>query len=203
MWCALALLPFLLVSTVSQEAPLCNVALVQRGVVGKTVAADVASAAVGDFVLYKQGETCSGPYVGTGTADTDCPSDIAKQTPACDRSGNEKCRALCEANSECKYYTHLRSINYCFFTADCDETENKDDNCNDPLNDQLIWKKVPPSNGGCAVTEVSDDCATEFDNAMVNDDLKKFYERCENEGGANPLRSRCSLCCRDHEGQRP
>merc|ERR1719330_1396221 len=56
---------------------------------------------------------------------------------------------------------------------------------------------------GCALTEVSEDCEKEFENALTNDDLEKFYKRCDNEGGANPLRLRCSLCCRDDDGQRP
>ena len=41
---------------------------------------------------------------------------------------------------------------------------------------------------------ISDDCATEYANAVANDDLTGFYERCRDEGGADPLRDRCSLC---------
>ena len=38
-------------------------------------------------------------------------------------------------------------------------------------------------------------CQTEFKNAKTNKNLKDFYTRCRTEGGANPMRKTCSLCC--------
>ena len=38
-------------------------------------------------------------------------------------------------------------------------------------------------------------CKTEFKNAKTNNNLKNFYKRCRTEGGANPMRKTCSLCC--------
>ena len=39
---------------------------------------------------------------------------------------------------------------------------------------------------------ISDDCQMEWDD---KESEEKFYERCDSEGGSNPLRWRCSLCC--------
>lgn len=41
----------------------------------------------------------------------------------------------------------------------------------------------------------SDDCVSEYQNHKNNGDLNKFCERCLTEGGSQPLRSRCNLCC--------
>merc|ERR1712226_574278 len=41
---------------------------------------------------------------------------------------------------------------------------------------------------------ISDDCQMEWDD---KESEEKFYERCDSEGGSNPLRWRCSLCCPD------
>jgi len=41
----------------------------------------------------------------------------------------------------------------------------------------------------------STDCVSEYNNAVNNHDLDAFYHRCATEGGANPLRKRCSKCC--------
>merc|ERR1719322_1958805 len=43
--------------------------------------------------------------------------------------------------------------------------------------------------------EISDDCESEYNNAINNGDLDSFYSRCETEGGSSPLRARCALCC--------
>ena len=45
---------------------------------------------------------------------------------------------------------------------------------------------------------ISDDCISEYDNAVANGSLDPFYKRCVGEGGAEPLRTRCSLCCFEH-----
>ena len=37
--------------------------------------------------------------------------------------------------------------------------------------------------------------AKEYENANNNDNLQSFYDRCAIEGGSEPLRLRCSLCC--------
>ena len=44
-------------------------------------------------------------------------------------------------------------------------------------------------------TDISDDCQSEFNNHQNNGDLENFYYRCSAEGGHDPLRLRCSLCC--------
>ena len=38
-------------------------------------------------------------------------------------------------------------------------------------------------------------CTNEFENAERNNNLANFYKRCRTEGGANPMRKTCSLCC--------
>ena len=45
----------------------------------------------------------------------------------------------------------------------------------------------------------SDDCKAEYGNAINNGNLEYFYHRCATEGGSQPLRKRCSLCCSDDE----
>eukprot|EP00931_Biecheleriopsis_adriatica_P036896 TRINITY_DN21197_c0_g3_i4.p2 TRINITY_DN21197_c0_g3~~TRINITY_DN21197_c0_g3_i4.p2 ORF type:complete len:101 (+),score=26.37 TRINITY_DN21197_c0_g3_i4:94-396(+) len=42
---------------------------------------------------------------------------------------------------------------------------------------------------------ISDDCKSEYNNAMANKDVAAFCRRCFNEGGANPLSTRCRTCC--------
>jgi hypothetical protein len=42
---------------------------------------------------------------------------------------------------------------------------------------------------------ISTDCQSEFDTAVLNSALPSFYDRCQTEPGANPLRDRCKLCC--------
>merc|ERR1719186_850123 len=42
---------------------------------------------------------------------------------------------------------------------------------------------------------ISSDCQAEYNNSKNNNNLAAFYERCKTEGGATPLRDRCSLCC--------
>ena len=52
--------------------------------------------------------------------------------------------------------------------------------------------------------DISDDCQSEFNNHRNNNDMDKFYYRCGNEGGINPLRLRCRLCCEndgEHDGK--
>merc|ERR1711972_378088 len=41
----------------------------------------------------------------------------------------------------------------------------------------------------------SGDCQSEYTNALNNGRLNSFCDRCGNEGGASPLRSRCQVCC--------
>merc|ERR1712232_61710 len=41
---------------------------------------------------------------------------------------------------------------------------------------------------------VSVDCQSEYDNAVANSNLPVFCNRCVMEGGADPLRKRCSMC---------
>ena len=41
----------------------------------------------------------------------------------------------------------------------------------------------------------SSDCTSEYNNAVNNGNLEGFFDRCANEGGSQPLRARCSLCC--------
>jgi len=40
----------------------------------------------------------------------------------------------------------------------------------------------------------SQDCKSENTNADNNNDMASFYRRCDTEGAANPLRSRCKYC---------
>jgi uncharacterized protein YegL len=41
----------------------------------------------------------------------------------------------------------------------------------------------------------SSDCKSEYNNGKNNGNLGNFYSRCRTEGGSQPLRNRCSLCC--------
>jgi len=45
---------------------------------------------------------------------------------------------------------------------------------------------------GDTVPEISDDCLTEFQNAVVNGNMSPFYGRCN---GDDSFKNRCSLCC--------
>ena len=49
--------------------------------------------------------------------------------------------------------------------------------------------------------EISDDCQTEYNNAQTNGNLEYFYERCATEGGSQPLRTRCQLCCNNQNNR--
>ena len=46
---------------------------------------------------------------------------------------------------------------------------------------------------------ISSDCSSQFNNAQNNDKLDEFYYRCAAEGGSDPLRLRCRLCCDNEE----
>ena len=46
---------------------------------------------------------------------------------------------------------------------------------------------------------ISGDCSSEFNNAQNNKKLDEFYYRCATEGGSEPLRLRCRLCCENEE----
>ena len=46
----------------------------------------------------------------------------------------------------------------------------------------------------CGV-ENSEDCQLEYGNAARNGDITDFCIRCASEEAANPLRSRCNICC--------
>ena len=46
----------------------------------------------------------------------------------------------------------------------------------------------------CGTTD-SSDCTSEYENSKNNNNLQSFYDRCSTEGGSEPLRLRCSLCC--------
>jgi len=48
----------------------------------------------------------------------------------------------------------------------------------------------------CATFD-SSDCISEWINAKNNKQLSSFYNRCQTDGGAQPLRARCSKCCPD------
>ena len=43
------------------------------------------------------------------------------------------------------------------------------------------------------------DCQSEYNNAINNGNLDYFYHRCATEGGSQPLRTRCKLCCEENE----
>ena len=58
------------------------------------------------------------------------------------------------------------------------------------------YAAAPASTDQCG-DEISSDCQWEYDNAMENGNMGSFYRRCATEGGARPLRSRCSLCCEE------
>lgn len=53
-------------------------------------------------------------------------------------------------------------------------------------------------NTDCPTDRISGDCRTEYDNAIRNNNLASFYNRCRTEGGSNPLRNRCALCCENN-----
>ena len=50
--------------------------------------------------------------------------------------------------------------------------------------------------------DISGDCQSEYNNAIANDDIDSFYRRCATEGGFQPLRTRCSLCCNEDNPSR-
>ena len=45
----------------------------------------------------------------------------------------------------------------------------------------------------------SEDCQSEYNNAINNGNLDYFYHRCATELGSQPLRTRCKLCCKENE----
>ena len=52
---------------------------------------------------------------------------------------------------------------------------------------------IPDCDSGDTVPEISDDCLTEFNNAVVNGHIESmFYGRCNAE---EAFKNRCSLCC--------
>ena len=52
---------------------------------------------------------------------------------------------------------------------------------------------IPDCDSGDTVPEISDDCLSEFQNAVVNGNLKDaFLDRC---GSDDTFKDRCSLCC--------
>merc|ERR1712110_168246 len=46
----------------------------------------------------------------------------------------------------------------------------------------------------CGTTNAGD-CQGAFNHAKNQDNVAAFCNRCANEGGSNPLRKRCRLCC--------
>jgi len=56
----------------------------------------------------------------------------------------------------------------------------------------IVSASTAPSCGD--TSNDADDCTSEHRNAVANNNLQGFCDRCENEGGANPLRNRCSQC---------
>ena len=56
-----------------------------------------------------------------------------------------------------------------------------------------------PAQGYQCGNYISNDCQSEYNNALRNGNLGSFYHRCATEGGARPLRARCSLCCKKDE----
>ena len=51
---------------------------------------------------------------------------------------------------------------------------------------------ISDCDSGDTVPEISDDCLTEFQNAVVNGNMSPFYGRCN---GDDSFKNRCSLCC--------
>ena len=52
---------------------------------------------------------------------------------------------------------------------------------------------ISDCDSGDTVPEISDDCLTEFNNAVVNGHMESmFYGRCNAE---EAFKNRCSLCC--------
>ena len=52
---------------------------------------------------------------------------------------------------------------------------------------------IPDCDSGDTVPEISDDCLTEFQNAVDNGHIESmFYGRCNAE---EAFKNRCSLCC--------
>mmetsp|Transcript_110778 Transcript_110778/g.345254 ORF Transcript_110778/g.345254 Transcript_110778/m.345254 type:complete len:391 (-) Transcript_110778:142-1314(-) len=55
---------------------------------------------------------------------------------------------------------------------------------------------VPPGAPMQCGDGVSWDCQSEYNNAVTNSDISsRFCHRCRAEGGSQPLRTRCKLCC--------
>ena len=80
----------------------------------------------------------------------------------------------------------------------------KDSWCDTQENIEDLPQTVCPSRK-CLISEyqcgdtISDDCRSEYNNAINNGNLDYFYERCATEGGSQPLRTRCSLCCDEND----
>ena len=52
---------------------------------------------------------------------------------------------------------------------------------------------IPDCDSGDTVPEISDDCLSEFQNAVVNRNFEDaFLDRC---GSDDTFKDRCSLCC--------
>lgn len=53
----------------------------------------------------------------------------------------------------------------------------------------------PPAQVTQCGAAIAGDCQSAFNNAKNQDNVAAFCNRCANEGGSNPLRKRCRLCC--------
>ena len=61
-----------------------------------------------------------------------------------------------------------------------------------------MWLLLNFSEYNCG-NYTSDDCQSEYNNAINNGNLDYFYHRCAAELGSQPLRTRCKLCCEENE----
>jgi hypothetical protein len=115
----LALLTLLLGSAMSSDDPLdagsvaedecaaegeCTLSLLQRRA-GVHEEANASAGTVHDFVLYMSGVAC--------TAATVPPIWFGSVTDG------EQCRAWCDVDPTCKFYTITRFSNYCLLTSEC------------------------------------------------------------------------------------
>lgn len=66
--------------------------------------------------------------------------------------------------------------------------------CEFPPEAAAFGKKKDCGDDDYTSDEVSVDCKVEYSNAKTNDKIPAFCSRCHDEGGATPLRKRCSFC---------
>ena len=120
---------------------------------------------------------------------------------------NNKCVTPCASDNECSWGVCNTDTSRCVkCNVDGDCKGGKTCNNNRCVKSSPSMTTVgeesatqPSAQGYQCGSDISDDCQSEYKNALNNGNLETFYERCKTEGGDSPLRARCSLCCEEDE----